>query len=90
MGLMNAISMAATDLSIEDQIGWHLQYNHYPPVCSSMVEPCIQAIEAAVAQELDREIELPEGIAFKDGRTVLAYQVVESLHLDSWIQEEET
>lgn len=89
MGYMNALSMTTTDLSIQDQVGWHLQYNHYPPIPSSMVDPCVDAIEAASAQEWDQEINLPEGVDFKGSSTAPACQIVEAHHLEPWIQEEE-
>ena len=34
------------DLDLETAIGYHLQGNHYPPVPLSMVQPCIDAIDA--------------------------------------------
>ncbi len=34
------------ELDLERQIGIHLSANHYPPVPSSMIQPCIDAIDA--------------------------------------------
>jgi len=51
-------------LDIESQIGIHLRSNHYPPVPLSMVQPCIEAIDAVNDAGLwNLEIPLPEGIA---------------------------
>ena len=49
-------------LSIEQQVAVHLSANHYPPVPSSMVQPCLDAINAYWADELDKDISLPNGI----------------------------
>ena len=47
MGMNTAMDLAENiDISLEDAIGYHLQGNHYPPVPLSMVQPCIDAIDA--------------------------------------------
>lgn len=60
MGSMTATEIAGTDsLTMEQQIAWHLQGNHYPPVPVSMVQACIEAIDAYWEDDLDRHIDLP-------------------------------
>jgi len=46
MGNTFAADLATMDLSLSDSIRIHLTSNHYPPVPSSMVQPCIDAIDA--------------------------------------------
>jgi hypothetical protein len=59
MGMMTAIGIAETELSLEQQLGWHLTGNHYPPIPKVMVTPCMEAIEAYHDGDLDRLIPLP-------------------------------
>ena len=50
MGSNFATELASGDLfptlDLESAIAMHLQDNHYPPVPVSMVQPCIDAIDA--------------------------------------------
>jgi hypothetical protein len=77
-------------LSIEEQIRIHLSANHYPPVPASMVQPCIEAIDAVNDAGLwDLEIPMPEGITYKGLTTAPAWAIIEQHHLDAWIIERE-
>ena len=61
------LSDLGIQLDIETQIEMHLRGNHYPPVPSSMVKPCIEAIDAVNDLGLwDAPIELPEGISWRE------------------------
>jgi hypothetical protein len=77
-------------LDLETAIGWHLQGNHYPPVPLSMVEPCIQAIEAYWDMDIDREIPMPEGVTYRGQNTSPAWAIIEQHHLDAWCEESYT
>lgn len=77
-------------LDIETQIDIHLRANHYPPVPSSMVKPCIEAIDAVNDLGLwDAPIELPEGVSWRGLTTAPAHAIIEAHHLDAWIIERE-
>ena len=77
-------------LDIETQIEMHLRGNHYPPVPSSMVKPCIEAIDAVNDLGLwNADIELPEGITWKGNTTAPAHAIIEAHHLDAWLIERE-
>lgn len=77
-------------LDLEQQIGIHLSSNHYPPVPSIMVQPCVEAIDAVNDAGLwELEIPLPEGVSWKGSNTAPAYAIIESHHLDAWIIERE-
>jgi len=85
MGSVTAIGLADSVLDLETQLAYHLQGNHYPPVPLSMVQPCIDAIDAAYDEDYDREIEMPEGVFYKGKTTAPAWAIVEQHHLDWFI-----
>ena len=81
-------------ISLEQSLTWHLRANHYPPVPASMVDPCIQAIEIANASQwgdadLNDRVALPDGVLWRGEDTAPAWAIIESHHLDSFIQWEE-
>ena len=77
-------------LDMETQIGIHLRSNHYPPVPSSMIKPCIEAIDAVNDLGLwNADIELPEGVTWKGNTTAPAHAIIEAHHLDAWLIERE-
>ena len=88
MGNNTAIDLATNlDISLEQAIGYHLQGNHYPPVPLTMVQPCIDAIDAIHAGDGNTEIELPEGVLYKNKTTAPAHAIAEQHHLDAWLPE---
>lgn len=98
MGSIQAQEFAALtqsgDIFLEQSLTWHLRANHYPPVPASMVEPCIQAIEICQASQWgDRDqserVPLPDGILWRGEDSAPAWAIVESHHLESFIQWEE-
>lgn len=89
MGSMYAAGIAETDLSLETQIEWHLKGNHYPPIPSSMVTPCVEAIDAYWEDDLDKEITLPEGVLYRGNPTAPAREIIINHHLDAWCTEDE-
>jgi hypothetical protein len=90
MGSNTAIDLAENlDLSLEQQIGYHLQGNHYPPVPLSMVQPCIDAIDAFYDEEYNRFIPMPEGVFYKGMSHAPAHAIIEQHHLNSWLPEVE-
>ena len=89
MGSNMAYELADSDLSMERAIGYHLQGNHYPPVPLSMVQPCLDAIQAYWEDELNREIAMPEGVSYRGRDTAPAWAIIEQHHLDAWISHEE-
>jgi len=86
-------------LAIEDMLNyvrkeqaliWHLQGNHYPPIPTSFVPACLQAIKACNELAPDRRIKLPDGVLYKDNRkTSPAYALVEFAHLEAFLEDEE-
>ena len=85
MGSVTAIGLAESELDLEKQLAYHLQGNHYPPVPLSMVQPCIDAIDAAYDEDYDREIAMPEGVSYKGNNVAPAWAIIEQHHLDWFI-----
>ncbi len=91
MGLNMATELAdgTLNLNMADSIAMHLRVNHYPPVPTSMVQPCIDAIDAYWEDDFNREIELPEGVLWRGNENAPAYAIIESHHLEAWCQDDE-
>jgi hypothetical protein len=86
MGYTTAQDLA-NELDLEVALGYHLQGNHYPPVPLSMVEPCIEAIDAYWEEDYNRMIEMPEGVSYRGSNYAPASAIVEQHHLDVWLPE---
>jgi hypothetical protein len=84
MGYTTAQELASI-LDLESSIAMHLTANHYPPVPTSMVQPCIDAIDAYHDEDFNREIEMPKGVSYKGKTTAPAWAIVEQHHLDAWL-----
>lgn len=83
------LSDLGINLTLKDQITIQLRNNHYPPVPHSMVQPCIDAIDACNEDESDRLIDLPEGVEWRGKSQAPAYAIVEGHHLDAWVMGDE-
>lgn len=88
MGSNFAHDLADYDLGLDlsTAIKIHLTSNHYPPVPVSMVEPCIDAIDAYWNKDTDQEIQMPEGITYKGKTTAPAWAIIEQHHLEAWCE----
>jgi hypothetical protein len=91
MGSVTAIGLVDSVLDLETQILYHLKGNHYPPVPSEMVTPCIEAIDAAYDEDYDRMIDMPMvgdfQILYKGNKSAPASAIIEQHHLDFWLPE---
>ena len=81
----NTAQELAEILDLEGSLKMHLRVNHYPPVPITMVQPCIDAIDAYHDEDYQREIELPEGIKWRGQTTAPASAIVDAHHLDAWL-----
>ena len=59
----------------------HLRGNHYPPVHTDFIPTCKQAIEFCNEGKYNKKIKMPNGI------TKTALEIVEGLHLESFLCE---
>ena len=89
MGSNLAYDLASDELGLdlETAIGYHLQGNHYPPVPLSMVQPCIDAIDAYYDEDFDRQIAMPEGVSYRGLDTAPASAIIDQHHLEAWLHE---
>ena len=83
----NTASDLAESFDLDQAILIHLRSNHYPPVPSSMVAPCIDAIDAYYADDVNQLIKLPEGVLWKGKPEAPAYAIIEAHHLEAWLPE---
>jgi len=65
------------------QLLWHLQSNHYPPVHEVFVETAEEAIRLALLGRRDAQVTMPNGLV----RTVAF--IIEGLHLEPFIEQDE-
>jgi len=86
MGYNTALDLSE-ELDLEMALSIHLQSNHYPPVPLSMVEPCIEAIDAYYDEDYDRMIGMPEGVFYRGENYAPAHAIIEQHHLDAWLPE---
>jgi hypothetical protein len=109
MGSIDAMEMKNSIdkgyLSMYQGLIWHLRGNHYPPLPISLVQTCIDAINACNEGDYKRQIELPEGFAYKGRDKVYieggkvdnkgyplnasASAIAEWLHLEFYLDEQE-
>jgi hypothetical protein len=90
MGLNFATELSEMDtMPMEAQINLHLQYNFYPPVPSSMVIPCMEAIDAYWEEDYDRQIEMPQGVSYRGSDYAPAHAIIEQHRLGPWVTPDE-
>lgn len=73
----------------EQALTWHLQSNHYPPVPGHMVPVCQKAIERINGGTPRKRIRLPQGTTYRGSSLVYPWDVVKSLHLESFLDDRE-
>jgi hypothetical protein len=79
------LSEGLLDLDLNTQLEIHLTSNHYPPVPVSMVEPCIEAIDAYYDEDYDRLITLPAPISWRGQDSAPASAIIDAHHLEAWL-----
>lgn len=99
MGNLTAMAIAESGVTLEQGLSWHLTSNHYPPVPTSMIPACIEAIDAANEQDYQRMIALPiDGvdrngepfqITWRGQAEAPAWAIIEGHHLENFIDYEE-
>jgi hypothetical protein len=90
MGSVTTLGIQDSVLDLETQLAYHLQGNHYPPVPLSMVQPCIEAIDAYYEDnKSEKLIKMPEGVSYKGKTHAPAWAIIEQHHLQFWLPEEE-
>lgn len=86
MGNFGAIGMAdavrAGQVTLAGALEWHLGANHYPPVRSEWLQPCVRAVQLAGSGAWKVEIPTPNG-------PMAVEKIVDGLHLYPFISDEE-
>jgi hypothetical protein len=72
-------------LKLENAVFYHLRYNHFPPLPTIMVKPCVKAIPYARREDWDHRIRLPKGITWDGKKTISVADVFEYHDLDSFL-----
>lgn len=83
MGRLQAEEMVSI-LQQDQALRWHLQSNHYPPINEVFIPVAKEAIEKGNQEDWDYVIKMPNGVS----KTVA--QIIEGLHLESFLDEEIT
>jgi hypothetical protein len=86
MGYLRALEFASEEyvpkaLGIE----LHLRTNLYPPVPASMVQACLDAIDAVVEDDIERLIELPKPVTWRGQEVAPAFAIVDAHRLDAFV-----
>ena len=93
MGLMTTMAIGELDLSLEDKIAMHLQYNFYPPIPAEMTQACIEALDSYYEDDLDHLIDMPVVNGFQvewRGQTQApTWAILEQHRLYGFIEEDE-
>jgi hypothetical protein len=72
----------------ERAVEWHLGHNHFPPVPTSMVDPCVRAIRLYGRGEQDREVALPSPVTWRTRPSAPAWALVQDFHLEPFLDED--
>jgi hypothetical protein len=90
MGSQFARDLAGTEsLTLEQQLHYHLTSNFYPPIPSSMVQPCLEAIEAFHEDNLEQAIKLPAFVSYRGESYATAAAIIEGHRLEPWLDYED-
>ena len=88
MGATFARDLATMDgLTMKAAIEIHLTSNFYPPVPTSMTQPCIEAIDAYWEDDTDRYIPMPDGVFYKGMSHAPAHAIIQQHKLYPWIED---
>ena len=93
MGSTSANDMAyfvrTGEIASDVALYWHLTSNHYPPLPSSLIPTAQRALKKAAAGLWKARVLLPAGATYKGKRTMQVSDVIDWLHLESFLECEE-
>lgn len=84
MGYIQAMEMVDL-ISLEQGIRWHLQYNYSPPLPCEMIPIAVKAVILCRQYKFNENLLVP--YENRIGWMVPAYIVVETYHLEPWVNE---
>lgn len=73
----------------------HLAYNHFPALPTTLVQTCLDAIDACNEGDPDRQVDLPDDMLISVGGgdptpTIRAGDMVDMAHLQDMLDDETT
>ena len=74
-------------ISLRNALSYQLTANHYPPYPTALIDVAEEAVNLGQEELWDQEIELPEGIEFRDQPFITVADAVETFHLDAFLAE---
>lgn len=89
MGRQTAEVISELDMPLQKQIEMHLSYNFYPAIPKFMAQACVDALNAYWEEDINRMIDMPEGVLYKGSTSAPAWAVVDQHRLGPWLDEEE-
>lgn len=89
MGRQTAEVISELDMPLQRQIEIHLSNNFYPPIPRFMAQACVDALNAYWEQDINRMIDMPEGVLYKGSTSAPAWAVVDQHRLGPWLDEDE-
>jgi hypothetical protein len=90
MGLMNLLGILETDLPLAEKVSWHLTSNCYPPVSKELHPMAVLAINLCSDGKPNELVSLPIGYSFRGQQEAPAYDIVDGLHLDLFVEYKDT
>ena len=84
MTMQTDIRLISSELTIKQQLRWHLVSNHFPPISATMAEACVEAIDACNAYNHTKLISLPSGTGYKGLTAATAGDIARECNLDQW------
>lgn len=89
MGRQQAESISELDLPLLNQIELHLTTNFYPTIPRFMAQTCVDALNAYWEEDIDRMIDMPEGVSYRGSTSAPAWAIVKQHRLDAWLDSDE-
>jgi len=75
---------AMRELTIEQQLRWHLTSATFPPISPKMIRTCVEAIDACNAYNHTKLISLPSGTGYKGLTATTAGEIARLCNLEQW------
>jgi len=72
-------------LDLRQAVIIHLTTNHFPPAPRALADACLSAISLANDGLYDEPVSLPDGILWRDQETAPAGALIESFHLEYFL-----
>jgi hypothetical protein len=88
MGYLHTVELgqavADGDVSLETALFYHLATNCDPPLPTTVIPACVEAIGACRAGECERRVELPPDLRREGERSLSVLELVTELHLEGF------